>query len=88
MGRPHDGGQLNSMMPHHTTWGHALDHLLLHVLLSDDPPYFFATPAQILGEVGRVQKVFENGDLRIKFSSHQRWTLSAEAVTKVSMPFR
>ena len=57
------------------------------MLLSDDPPYF-ATPAQILGEVGRVQRVFENGDLRIKFSSHQRWTLSAEAATKVSMPFR
>ena len=38
---------------------------------------------QILGETGRVSRVFENGDLRISFQIHQRWTICAEAVTKV-----
>ena len=38
---------------------------------------------QMLGETGRVLKVFENGDLKIKFPMRQIWTICAEAVTKV-----
>ena len=45
---------------------------------------YFSSILQILGEVGRVQKVFENGDLKIKFPLRQIWTICAEAVTKVS----
>lgn len=39
---------------------------------------------QVIGVTGRVQRVFDSGHLRIKFSRLHVWTISAEAVVKVT----
>ena len=39
---------------------------------------------QVLGLTGQVQRVFDSGNLRIKFSRSHIWTICADAVVKVT----
>ena len=39
---------------------------------------------QVLGVAGQVQRVFNSGCLRVKFSRLHVWTICAEAVVKVT----